>query len=530
MIGFINKSLPRKIGGLLALLLALTIAEVAEVTHMMDERAHEAPLINLTGAQRMLTQKISKYALIIEHDHTGLAAERMAESSERFETLLTALVEGDDARGIPPGSRELLPLVETLQHDWMSFRANLELLTQTEPGTVAFENAQQYIMDNNENLLEKAHAIVAEVEAASGRRLEHDLVAMRAIAGIAVGVFVLAMLVLRYILRPIGDLVGAAKRITAGDLSRTVTVSSRDEIGQLGLAFNDMVHQLRSFVNQTKEVAGGMSTASSEFLSASAQQAATVSHSSAAVTETNSAVTELQASAQESAKKASEIAATSSEAARTAEEGRKAVAQAVSCMTDIRGKVENIAQNILELSEQSSAIREIISTVNDIANESNILALNASIEATRAGEAGKGFGVVAEQVRNLAEQSRDATSRVKSILDDIQRATSNAVMVTEAGGKGVEAGVQAAAQAGDIIDELAQVVHSTDESLQQVVTAAEQQGVGIEQINQAMSGIEQASAEAVAGSQQAQETAQNLHNIVEELEKSVGSYRLGDAA
>src|SRR6185437_10071117 len=123
-------------------------------------------------------------------------------------------------------------------------------------------------------------------------------------------------------------------------------------------------------------------------------------------------------------------------------EGRRAVEDSIDGMAQIRLQMELIAESIVRLSEQSQAIGEIIATVNDLAEQSNLLAVNASIEAAKAGEHGKGFAVVAQEVKSLAVQSRQATAQVRSLLNDIQKATGSAVSAAEQGSRVVEAGAK----------------------------------------------------------------------------------------
>ena len=139
--------------------------------------------------------------------------------------------------------------------------------------------------------------------------------------------------------------------------------------------------------------------------------------------------------------------------------GRKSVESAIEGMQRIREQMESIAESIVQLSEQSQAIGEIIATVNDLAEQSNLLAVNAAIEAAKAGEQGKGFAVVAQEVKSLAEQSKQATAQVRTILGDIQKATSAAVMATEQGSKAVEAGVKQSGEAGESIRQLGRERH-----------------------------------------------------------------------
>src|SRR5262249_1331739 len=156
------------------------------------------------------------------------------------------------------------------------------------------------------------------------------------------------------------------------------------------------------------------------------------------------------------------------------------------------------AENIMRLSEQGQAISEIIATVDDLAAQSNLLAVNAAIEAAKAGEHGRGFSVVAQEVKNLAEQSKHATTQVCGILSDIQKATGNAVMATEQSSKAVEDGVKQSTQAGESIQQLAGNVNISAQAATQIAATNQQQFVGMDQVASAMENIKLASTQVVA--------------------------------
>ncbi|MDO8706310.1 MAG: methyl-accepting chemotaxis protein, partial [Sulfuricaulis sp.] len=180
------------------------------------------------------------------------------------------------------------------------------------------------------------------------------------------------------------------------------------------------------------------------------------------------------------------------------------------------------AESIVRLSEQSQAIGEIIATVNDLAEQSNLLAVNAAIEANKAGEQGKGFAVVAQEVKSLAEQSKQATAQVRTILGDIQKATSTAVLATEQGNKAVEAGVKQTTETGESIRLLADSIAEAAQAATQIAASSQQQMVGMDQVALAMENIKQASVQNVAGTKQAEAAAQNLHELGQKLNDLIG--------
>ena len=167
----------------------------------------------------------------------------------------------------------------------------------------------------------------------------------------------------------------------------------------------------------------------------------------------------------------------------------------------------------MRLSEHSQVIGEINDAVNDLAEQSNLLAVNAAIEAARAGEQGKGFAVVAQEIRNLAEQSKQATGRIKGILSDIQKAMNAAVLATEQGTKSVEAGVKQSAVAGESIRALADSITESAQAAMQILASTQQQLVGMDQIVSAMENIKQASGQNLSAAQQTESAAHDLHEV-----------------
>jgi methyl-accepting chemotaxis protein len=324
----------------------------------------------------------------------------------------------------------------------------------------------------------------------------------------------------------VADYLTFVEQVAQGDLTQRLTIQRNGALGQLGQGLNGMVESLQRITSQMQQATSAIAAAAAEILAATTQQAASAAEQSAALTQTTTTIEEVKVIAQQTAERAAQVALDGQAALQVARQGTGAVEETVSGMSQIRARVESIATTILALAEQTQAIGTIITTVSELADQSNLLALNAAIEAARAGEQGKSFAVVAQHVRALAERSKGATAQVKEILSEIQKATQTAVLVTEEGTKGVEAGGKLAASAGQVIHKIAGEVEGGAQASVQIAAAATQQTAGMAQIGQAMEAIAQATTQALMSTRQAERAAQDLHTLALSLQKAIAAYQL----
>jgi methyl-accepting chemotaxis protein len=247
-----------------------------------------------------------------------------------------------------------------------------------------------------------------------------------------------------------------ASSIAAGDLTREPKPQSeRDDLGN---AFSLMTSNLRSATKELFDAVSVLSESTALITSSTSQVSASIAETAAAVSETTATVEEVKLTSQLSRDKGREVAESAQKATDIAHRGERSVKDTIAGMGRIREQMDSIGASMLRLGEQTQAIGDIIATVNDLAEQSNVLAVNAAIEAAKAGEHGKSFGIVAQEVRSLAEQSKQATSQVRTILNDIQKAATHAMTTTEQGSNAVDAGLEQARDSGESIASLARSI------------------------------------------------------------------------
>lgn len=335
----------------------------------------------------------------------------------------------------------------------------------------------------------------------------------------------ISILLTRGIAGPLNAVVRSAKKISTGDLGDDMTdIERKDELGQLNQAFKEMTNMLRNSISELKQAVSRLSSSANEILASTTQVASGAAETSISISETTTTVEEVRQAAQLSSQKAKNVSSNAQIVAKTSQEGQQAV---IDTMTgyELTGKqMELIAKTIISLSEQSQTIGGIIASVTDISNQSNLLSVNAAIEAVKAGDEGKGFSVVAQEIKILAEQSKQATLQVRTILSDVQRATSNAAIAVEQGSKAVDSGTKLAEKAGNSIQALAETSNEAVQAAVQIEASSQQQVVGMDQISIAMENINNAGLQNVASMKQLEAAAQDLSNLGKKLNELIDQF------
>ena len=309
------------------------------------------------------------------------------------------------------------------------------------------------------------------------------------------------------ITRPLQVLVDASEQISNGDLRVTIPIVSHDELGKLSMSFNKMSISLRKFLQQMRQT-GEQLSASSEELSASAHESAQAANQVAGsiadvahsvelqlgeISNTTSTTQKMSTSIQQVAVTTNMVVGQAAEATAKAVDGSKAVDKAVSQMAQIEQTVNTSAQVVAKLGDRSKEIGQIVDTIAGIAGQTNLLALNAAIEAARAGEQGRGFAVVADEVRKLAEQSQQAARQIATLITEIQKDTDKAVVTMADGTREVKMGAEVVDAAGQAFREIVVLVTQVSEGVKDFSTSTELMSIGSQHIVVAMNKIDKMS-------------------------------------
>ncbi|NOQ36815.1 MAG: hypothetical protein GQ569_13125 [Methylococcaceae bacterium] len=262
-------------------------------------------------------------------------------------------------------------------------------------------------------------------------------------------------------------------------------------------------------------------TTSTELSATTEEHERTAAQQAAAVNETSATMNELGRSAQQSISQAESANTNAQTAVIHAREGAKTMHEMLASMEELRSRVDNIGSQILRLSEQTSQIGNVTEAVKDIANQTNLLALNAAVEATRAGEHGKGFTVVSQEIRKLAEQSKKSAEHISNLVDNIQKVTNATVLAAEAGTQTAQHSGRQVENAQQGFDVLSDSVNKIAEVLQQISLTAKQQSNATNQVVEAMNMLNTGAKETANGISQSKSAIQNLNKAAEQLQSMV---------
>ncbi|WP_426750358.1 methyl-accepting chemotaxis protein [Myxococcus sp. Y35] len=332
----------------------------------------------------------------------------------------------------------------------------------------------------------------------------------------------------RSVTRPISTLSEVVGRIVReGDLTQHVEVPARqDEVGKLAASFSSMMSHLRESTASLQQGTRVLGQTVEELTQATSQQERNLSRQATALQETQVTAQEIKQTSLMAAERSQEVLGVTTRAREVGSAGEATVSASLQGFEQLREQVGRVATSISALEERTRQIGGITQTVKDLADQSNMLALNAAIESARSGEHGKGFGVVAREIRSLADQSISSTGRVREILEDVQRAIRATAALSEEGQRRTESGLAQVRASGDSLRELASIIQDNANAAQQIATAVTQQNAGVAQIFTAVTDLSRMMEETLAGMQSTQRSTDRLRDVARHMEAAAGTYRV----
>ncbi len=371
---------------------------------------------------------------------------------------------------------------------------------------------------------------VAKVEVKEGLATALSL-ELTSIVIVLVGVLVsitLGVFISIGIRKAIANIVTRLKDIAQGegDLTQRVDEARKDELGELGKWFNTFVKKVHDIIAEVAQATREVASAATEIASSSEEMATGMKEQAGQVTQISSAVEEMSQSVVEVARKSAEASSSAGAAGQTAQSGGKVVEETIAGMQAISQAVSDGAASVTELGKRSEQIGQIVETINDIADQTNLLALNAAIEAARAGEHGRGFAVVADEVRKLADRTTKATEEIAHSIRAIQGETTQAVNKMNSGTEQVKLGVEKATAAGASLQSIVTAAQGVADMIRSIAAAAEEQSAASEQISKNIESVNAVSKQASEGAGQAAAAASQLSSKAEQLQRLVGQFKL----
>lgn len=415
---------------------------------------------------------------------------------------------------------------EVVQLAQSDYAADMQRAEQLSYGSAfeSFSRARDLIDQMTQQVDVQAAQAVSDADAA----VVYDSAIVTAVTLIGLAICLLMMVFFPgLILRPIQNILGRIRDIAdgEGDLTKRVEVNSTDEIGQLGASINQFLAQLQTLIRQVADSTLQVAAAAEQMSTIAAGQDRLVNEQYSAIDQVSTAATEMTAAIHEVADNAHSTAEAASQADKQGHAASEVVGQTMSALRRLAGDVEEAAGVINRLEQDSDKIGGVLSVIQAIAEQTNLLALNAAIEAARAGEQGRGFAVVADEVRALAARTQASTRDIQEMIQSLQAGSGQAVAVMQRGATLASQSVEQAAGAERSLSDTAQSVVRINDMAAQIASACEEQSQTTEEIARNISGIRDLSNQAAQSSEESRQASEAMARLAANLQQQVGRFR-----
>lgn len=378
-----------------------------------------------------------------------------------------------------------------------------------------------------DQIFEQTQAIIERQTQARSQDASAQKLIMSTVTVLAILLgLLIAWLIVRQIVQPLNQAVRIAESIGAGDMTGNAGEKRADEFGQLLDALSQTRGNLRDLLGRVGGITAQLATAAEELSAVTAQTSAGVNSQRQETDQVATAMNEMTATVHEVARNAEQASSAAQQADTQAVQGNAAVQRALEQMQRLSSEVNLSAEAVARLNQESASISTVLTVINGIAEQTNLLALNAAIEAARAGEAGRGFAVVADEVRGLAQRTQQSTAQIETLISSLQKGSHDATQMMDSSCALAEATVGVAQEVGDELRGITQTVSTIQAMNQQIATAAEEQTSVAEEINRSVINVRDSADQSAAATQEAVASTLELARLGAELQSLVSRFKV----
>ncbi len=534
-----NMSLMQKVllmGGLLGVLILVETLLVAAGTVVVKGRSqqlaeHEIPLLSHAHELKLAVVQVQQWLTDISAtrglDGLDDGMQEAANYARQFHTLIAEMASIDPANA--EHYRAMEPVFERYYEAGQRM-AKAYIADGPAGGNAmmpGFDETAAALAEQVDPLLEQAKVRATQLLTEQRNYMSFAQQSLYLSLPLLTGVIIFAAFVMHRTLRTVPLLARDLERVAAGDLSgQDISGHCNDEVGKLANAASLMRGRLRSLVGEVTSAAGQLASAAGQLAQLTGRTEQGVEEQRSQVGQMAAAMEQMAATAQEVANSAGSAATAAREADHEVHESRTIVAGSIQAIEQLASEVEQAAEVIVELDRSAEGIGSILEVIRGIADQTNLLALNAAIEAARAGEQGRGFAVVADEVRTLASRTQQSTEEIRAMIERLQVGAKNAVKVMQGSREFAHGNLEQASRASEHLSGITRAVTTISDTTVQIADAAEQQSQVAGQMSHHVSTISQSAEETADDTRQIAAAGQMLAQMADDLRALIGRFHL----
>ncbi|RVD78527.1 methyl-accepting chemotaxis protein [Pseudomonas serboccidentalis] len=491
------------------------VAKVAEVEKSMlqgDSVAQFNAVIDLSKLIQQARFQVRGYTYSGKTEAEQPALDAIDNALKNLETLPAKLPEQHIAN--------LQQATESLK----AYRAAVSQFRDSQVASakaLARMSAQGDILLDVSKQLTESQTVVRDTDAAHAK----NMLIIATLLAVAFGLLA-AWAITRQIIIPLNQTLKVAERVAAGDLTHNLVSQRRDELGQLQRSMQSMTQGLRDLIGGISDGVTQIASAAEELSAVTEQTSAGVNNQKIETDQVATAMNEMAATVQEVARNAEEASEAAVAADQQAREGDKVVGEAIAQIERLAVEVGHSTEAMGELKRESDKIGSVLDVIKSVAQQTNLLALNAAIEAARAGEAGRGFAVVADEVRSLAQRTQKSTEEIEELIVGLQNGTQQVATIMDNSRSLTDSSVELTRRAGGSLESITRTVSAIQAMNQQIAAAAEQQSAVAEEINRSVLNVRDVSDQTSAASEETAASSVELARLGTHLQMLVGRFKV----